>query len=279
MNHDNDPIGGFFCPGKILTESEARGESRGKQGKSGVAGPETGYFDWLAAHYDRLGTILDSARFLAHSVVLDILNVLDPPPQRILDLGCGTGLLAQQVLELLPDAHVYGVDCSLVMLEAARVNLADFIGRYTLAKADFRDPWEDVIETPLDAVIHYSALHHLPHHSLREVYTRLFDVLRPGGWFLHGDVIEERLPEAVGQVGRAIRRFQMECARADLGDDGELLDELEEVRRANQEKGLISELPAMPEQQVAWLLESGFEFAVRVFQDWQISLFLARKPE
>jgi len=280
MAEDKDLIDGFFCPSRILFDTNAMKTPR-KSKESKVVIPDTaqGFFDWLAPHYESLQPVIDPTRFQTQSVLLDILNAIEPSPKSILDLGCGTGTLTAQILELLPEAHVYAIDCSIAMLETARENLVDFTDQLTLAKADFRDPWEDVIDRPIDAIVHYTALHNLPHNALREVYTRLIRVLKPGGWFIHGDILEERMPDPVQAIASNIRNFQSESAILDLSNGKELLDRFNEIRDASAKAGRLTETPAMPEQQIAWLTEAGFEFATRVFQDWQVSLFLARKPE
>ena len=278
MSNENEAIGGFFYPAKVHLEDlkvkkPGKGSKKAKNPEVGI-----GIFDWLAPHYDRLEPIIDPSRFAVHSIILDMLNALDPSPKRILDFGCGTCQLAQQVLELLPDSHIYALDGSLAMLQASKNNLIDFEDRYTLIKSDFRDPWEDAIGSPLDAVIHYGGLHCLPHHALRETLVRLCAAIRPGGWFFHGDAVDQQLPRAVEEIGAMIREFHSTSGRSDLGPDAGLLDELESIRQAAG-MGENCETPASGEQQVSWLMEAGFEFAVRVYQDWNVSLFAAKKAE
>ncbi len=277
MTTDNDTINGFFCPNKILMGTKTSKAKR-KQPPKKDSVVAQGFFDWLAPHYDRLQPALDPTHFQSQAALLDIISAIDPPPELVLDLGIGTGSMALQVLELLPDAHLIGIDNSLPMLESARLNLVDFTDRITLAKADFREDWEQIVDVPIDAVVQYSSLQYLPHHAVRELFSRLVSVLKPGGWFIHGDCINQQLPEPVRRISEEIRRLQLDSARLDLGDDEELLDELEEIRKTSKAKGILNVNPAMAEQQIAWLIDAGFEFAVKVYQDWQVSLFIARTP-
>src|SRR5579884_740083 len=58
-------------------------------------------------------------------------------PKRVLDLGCGHGVVAARVLAELADVSLVGVDGSPPMLELARERLAPFAGRFMLAQASF----------------------------------------------------------------------------------------------------------------------------------------------
>jgi SAM-dependent methyltransferase len=279
MSKENQAVEGFFCPSKIFMEDMKAKKSSKPSNKKGKAEVSVGIFDWLAPHSERLDPILDPTRFAVYSVILDIVNALDPNPSRILDLGCGTGFLDGQILELLPESTVIALDGSLAMLQAARSNLQDFEDRITLVKSDFRDPWEDTIGEPVDAVVHYASLHHLPHEALREVFTRISSVLNPGGWFIHADILAQRLPGPVKRIQDFIADFRAQSARLDLGDDLALLEEFESIRETANALGEFKQSPALAEQQIAWMTEAGFEYATRIYQDWQVSIFIARKPE
>ena len=279
MTYKKDTIDGFFCPSKIFMQDAIEAQESGTLMKKITETCESGFFDWLAPHYERLQPILDPSRYQAHSIILDILNTIEPAPETVLDLGCHTGMLTSQILELFPDSHVVAIDGSIAMLEEARINLEEFSDRITLAKADFRDPWEDAIDGKVDVVVHYTSLSCLPHDALREVYTRLVQILKPGGWFLHCDFTQERLPEPVKRIATSIREYQKNSMADDIPDGQKLLKRLEQVRHANEKKGRPIEVPALPEQQIAWLVEAGFEFATRIWQDWRLSLFMARTPE
>src|SRR6516164_584184 len=59
-------------------------------------------------------------------VLLRLLRQAPRQPGRVLDLGCGDGLLLATVLEAFPEATGQAVDFSPLMLERARQRLANF---------------------------------------------------------------------------------------------------------------------------------------------------------
>lgn len=51
---------------------------------------------------------------------VDLALSLGPPPRRVLDVGCGTGLLLRELCGRLPEAHeLTGIDAAALMIEAA----------------------------------------------------------------------------------------------------------------------------------------------------------------
>jgi len=78
-------------------------------------------FDDFSAHYD--DTMLAKLEYRAHLHLRDFADrVLSPPnsPQRILDLGCGTGLVARTFRDFAQGGPIDGIDLAPRMIEAAR---------------------------------------------------------------------------------------------------------------------------------------------------------------
>jgi len=78
-------------------------------------------FDDFSAHYDE--TMVDKLEYRAHLHLREFADrVLPPPvsPQRILDLGCGTGLVARAFRDFAQGGPIDGIDLSPRMIEAAR---------------------------------------------------------------------------------------------------------------------------------------------------------------
>ncbi|WP_038033803.1 class I SAM-dependent methyltransferase [Thermopetrobacter sp. TC1] len=130
--------------------------------------------DWSPETYDR------HARFVTDEA-REILNWLQPKPgERILDLGCGDGVIAERLMR--EGCKVVGVDISAEMLKAARARGVQVI----------QASGEDLpFENEFDAVFSNAALHWMT--DARAVAEGVLRALRPGGRFVaemggHGNV-------------------------------------------------------------------------------------------
>jgi len=101
----------------------------------------------------------------------------------ILDLGCGSGLVAEMVLDQSADARVFGLDSSAAMLGIAKDRLGRYGDRVELAKGDLTAL--DRVDAPANcsAVIAVQSLHHLEEAQYRTAVQWTFAHLAPGGWF------------------------------------------------------------------------------------------------
>ena len=107
-------------------------------------------------------------------------EVVAAAPSCVLDLGCGTGALAQLVLDALSGCTLAGIDLSEAMLARARERLGE---RADVRQADSEHvPFAD--ET-FDAVYCNDSFHHYP--DPRRAAFEAWRVLRPGGVFVIGD--------------------------------------------------------------------------------------------
>jgi len=101
----------------------------------------------------------------------------------ILDLGSGSGLVAQMVLDQKAKARVFGLDSSTAMLGIAKARLARYGERVRLAEGDLTVL--DRVDAPAgcSAAIAVQSLHHLEEAAYRAAVRWTFDHLAPGGWF------------------------------------------------------------------------------------------------
>jgi len=95
------------------------------------------------AEFDRLAPVWDGMRRPDMLAPMEAaLDRIEPKPQRVLDVGTGTGAVARLAAERFPDAEVVGADLSERMIAEAR-RLSDSTRvRYEVADAG-RLPFED----------------------------------------------------------------------------------------------------------------------------------------
>jgi tRNA (cmo5U34)-methyltransferase len=106
-------------------------------------------------------------------------------PALVLDLGAGTGALAEAMLEHERVGSVEAIDIDPEMLARARIRLKRFGTRARFRRRSFDAPLPEC-----DAVAASLALHHIPTmERKRTLYERIYRALRPGGVFVNADVI------------------------------------------------------------------------------------------
>lgn len=118
-------------------------------------------------------------------------EALASSPEVVLDVGSGTGALAQEVLERSSSVWVIVLDVDPEMLALARGRLAPWADRVTFVQGSFLDPLPRC-----DAAVSSLVLHHTPSLEVRTAaFRRVAEALSPGGVFVDADVT---LPAAPG---------------------------------------------------------------------------------
>jgi trans-aconitate methyltransferase len=150
-----------------------------------------------------------------------VVELLAPKPgERILDLGCGTGHLTQQIAAA--GADVVGVDLSPAMLEEARRNHPDL-------RFEPGDATSFHFEEAFDAVFSNAVLHWVT--DPVAAATRIFAALRPGGRFvaelggrgnLH--VVHGALQAAIREAGHTPREESSLLYFPSLGEYARVLE-------------------------------------------------------
>jgi SAM-dependent methyltransferase len=108
----------------------------------------------------------------------------DVPAGWILDLGCGSGLVAQMVLDRSAAARIFGVDSSAAMLELARERLAPYGERAELAEGDLTAIDRVAAPSGGAAAIAVQSLHHLTEPEYQSAVRWTYAHLAPNGWFV-----------------------------------------------------------------------------------------------
>lgn len=102
----------------------------------------------------------------------------------ILDLGCGTGGVTEQLLERVPEARVTAVDPAPQMRGVCAERFTGIAHVEVLEGSGTSIPASD---GSFDYVASNLALHHMQHEDKQACANEIARVLKPGGKFVYGD--------------------------------------------------------------------------------------------
>jgi tRNA (uracil-5-)-methyltransferase TRM9 len=140
--------------------------------------------------YQTFGHEFSSTRLRLQPGVLQVLDSL-ADDECILDLGCGNGEMARELMRRGHRGLYVGVDFSPPLLEVARHGWED--APATFIRADLTSPdWDKKIVAsltqPFDLVTAFATLHHIPGQELRlNILNKVHALLRTGGRFIHSE--------------------------------------------------------------------------------------------
>lgn len=99
--------------------------------------------------------------------------------ETVMDAGCGSGRLTEELVKRLPEGKVIAADLSANMLESAKERLTwakDGVEFARLDLSNFRLPEQ------VDGIYSNATLHWVPDHA--SMFQSLLRVLKPGGWLI-----------------------------------------------------------------------------------------------
>ncbi|MBK9600708.1 MAG: class I SAM-dependent methyltransferase [Anaerolineales bacterium] len=215
---------------------------------------------WNASEYDlsrrRLIPCYDLFYSTAAELAARSIKVSSPA---ILDLGAGTGLLSEFVLNKIGPASLHLLDESPEMLAKAQQRLAEYNPQVFIQQMT-----EPLPSIKFHAVISSLAIHHLTDGDKRNLFRRIHKSLLPGGVFINAEQIlginewQEQLFDDMHLNG----------ARALGSDENEI--------RAAQERMKFDKC-AMLSDQVSWLSEIGFKNTGTFFQHFRFAVYAGWK--
>jgi SAM-dependent methyltransferase len=209
-----------------------------------------------------------------HDIMLRLLRALERPVRRVLDLGCGDGLLGHIALDAFPAVRCTLADLSATMLDEARARLAEHAGRCDFIACDYSGPgWLENVGTGYDAVLSGYSIHHQPDVRKREVYAEILGLLEPGGIFINVEHVSSATPWVESRHDDYfIDSLHLHAVRRDPAITWQAMNELYRERRDHG-----ANILAPVEVQCNWLRELGYTDVDVYFKVFELAVFGGRK--
>lgn len=147
----------------------------------------------MAAGYDASAEHIHPYYLELQQVLLDLMPCAAETEFLVVDLGGGSGRLAERVLERFSRCRMVVVDQSPAFLDIAVRRTSRFGSRAVFLQSRLQDDWESRLPEPPQVLLSMSAIHHLEPEEKQAFYRRCAGVLTGEGVLLNGDEIR---PEA-----------------------------------------------------------------------------------
>jgi len=142
------------------------------------------HFEEEAVEFDK--TIL---RLIPHYTEMIDALVLSIPFKKdehisVIDLGCGTGTVAQKIKNAFPNSKISCVDIAENMIKIAQNKLGEKMDYYVCNFYEFN------FEKKYDVIVSSLALHHLANDDDKKMfYEKIYNALNKNGVFYNADVV------------------------------------------------------------------------------------------
>jgi SAM-dependent methyltransferase len=143
----------------------------------------------FAAAYDAAAMHLHPFYVQIQDLVLTAVEPCDRAPFLVVDLGGGSGMLVERLLERFHHARALVIDQSEPFLALARRRLARFGDRAICLNDRLQHRWSMQLPQAAGAIVSMSAIHHLDPQEKARLYAQCRAVLQPGGLFVNGDEV------------------------------------------------------------------------------------------
>jgi len=215
------------------------------------------HFAKQADEYEKLMVRIVPQYLEQHQIIYNLLPNKDKQ-YRVLDLGCGNGILSEVVFQRLPHAYIVGFDLTENMLKAYEKKLSKNAGKFELKQGDFRT---DSIGNDYDIIIAGITLHHLTWGEREKFYNNLYASLNGGGIFIARDIIIDEDPDVVTDQYKYWKEFMKS-----QGEDPEFW----------YVKHMEKDHPMTLTDHFAWLRKAGFS---KMACQWRLYNFAITSAE
>lgn len=220
------------------------------------------HFEHTYQDYNLLIPKLVPGYFELKKSILEIIEKLKLEEANILDLGCGTALLGEEILTFSQNYVYYGIDISEHMVKEARARLSKFNERARVFQEDFFNL--NKLNLPkLDIVVSMLAIHHFE--NKKPLYEAIYKIVSANdGVFILSDLVVDP------RKNQEVYGFR----KNHMADEGMSEKEIEEWFKVFNEE----DRPSTIEENLEYLTKVGFQPKV-VWQNQSYATFVCKpKP-
>lgn len=216
-------------------------------------------FDNISEKYDKQRRQLLPCFDDYYSIPLTVLD-FDGEAPNILDIGSGTGLFSNIVLQKYPKAKLTLIDLSDKMLEVAKERFKSY--------KDFEYIVDDYtkhnFDKKFDIIISALSIHHLSAFDKESLYKKCYDMLNEHGVFINVDQVLSPSLEIEAMFSRL---WKDSVEKSGLNS--------EEIQKAYERVSF--DKPSTLADQLKWLNNAGFKNADILYKYYHFCVLYAKK--
>jgi len=207
--------------------------------------------------YQQIASVAVPARTEQIATLLTLLPFNQNDSFRVVELGCGEGILLQVVLTCFPNAIVTALDGSEDMRTKTAQRLGHFTSRVEIVSFDlFSSAWHPHLRHA-DCVLSSLVVHHLNDQGKLNLFVTISNQLSERGALLIADLIEPQRPEAKSLFAATWDRITQAQSVAQTGST-ELFEKFQQAEWNYYRYYDPFDKPSALFDQLLWLKQAGF---------------------
>ena len=196
------------------------------------------------------------------STAVELMAFSPESELRVLDLGAGTGLFSERVLQKFPGASFVLYDVAEELLELGRRRFSQHAERFEFVLDDYLNMRAS---DAFDLVISSLSIHHLEHARKRDLFARIHRALTPEGIFINVDQIRAETQP----LAELYWSDWLEKVRRSGAEEERIQESIQRRRQYDRDASLV--------EQLEWLKSAGFADVDCVYKSYFVGVFLAAK--
>jgi len=222
----------------------------------------------MAQVYDKLAPKTVPGYHFLQDEIFNIITFEQETEITLIDLGGGSGILLEKILNYFPNSSGFWIDYSDDFLKIAKKRLSKFNSRITFILSQIEEDWETKISNRPNLIVSSSAIHHLIKKDKKLLYQKCYDQLKPGGWFINIDEMKSFFNDAYMKSMKYWYDYVLKT-KGTLGELEKYYDDWmlyfekwkqRNINNVNVPKIKGDDIHESFEMQVNWLKEIGFEY-------------------